>query len=38
VEVGLAYPPWPLVLAFVAGCLLLGAAAGGLGRPELRPE
>jgi len=27
-ELGLSYPPWPLVVAFVAGCVLLGAAAG----------
>jgi cell division transport system permease protein len=27
-ELALGYPPWPLVLAFVAGCLLIGAAAG----------
>ena len=27
-ELGLGYPPWPLILAFVAGCLLLGAGAG----------
>jgi len=28
VELALDYPPWPLVTAFVAGSLLVGAAAG----------
>jgi cell division transport system permease protein len=28
VEISLAYPPWPLVIAFVAASLLIGAAAG----------
>ena len=28
VDLALGYPPWPLVLAFVAGSLLFGAAAG----------
>jgi cell division transport system permease protein len=28
VDLAVAYPPWPLVLSFVAGCLLVGAAAG----------
>jgi cell division transport system permease protein len=28
IELAVGYPPWPLVVAFVAGCLLIGAAAG----------
>jgi len=28
VEIAVGYPPWPLVVAFVAGCVLIGAAAG----------
>lgn len=30
VELSLAYPPWPLVVAFVAAALLLGAASGSV--------
>ena len=38
VEASLGFPPWPLLIAFVAASLLLGAAAGWLGVPKTRPS
>lgn len=37
VQMTLAFPPWPLVLAFVAAALLLGAAAGSVIVAKPRP-
>ena len=30
IELQLRFPPWPLILAFVAACLLIGAGAGAM--------